>query len=89
MKADPRYNTQRWKNLRARVVAMYGRQCAVSGCSSDMTKPRMTHVDHIVEIQDGGAFWDINNLRVVCYPHHSSKSLDVAARRREPRSPNA
>ena len=86
---DPRYNSQRWKRLRAQVVAMYGRRCAVSGCTSDMSRPRMCHVDHVIEVQDGGAFWDISNLQLVCYPRHSSKSPDVAARRAEPRSPNA
>lgn len=89
MKKDPRYNLQRWKQVRARAIAMYGRRCAVTGCTSDMTRPRMTHVDHIVEVQDGGAFWDINNVQVVCYAHHTSKTFDMAARRTEPKSPNA
>jgi 5-methylcytosine-specific restriction endonuclease McrA len=54
-----------------------------------MAAPRMTQIDHIIEVRDGGGFWDPANLRVVCKPHHDSKTLDVAAQRGEPISPNA
>jgi 5-methylcytosine-specific restriction endonuclease McrA len=55
-----------------------------------MTAKRMTHVDHRVEVSDGGSFWDLNNLHILCKPHHDAKTLTVAAdRNHQPRSPNA
>lgn len=73
--ADSRYGTARWRNLRARAIRRDGGQCAIPGCTSDMGLPRMTHVDHVIEIRDGGAFWDLANLQTVCRVHHYAKTI--------------
>ena len=49
----------------------------------------MTHVDHIIEVRDGGDFWNPLNLCVLCKPHHDAKTMAVLADRTEPVSPNA
>lgn len=85
---DPRYHTARWQKLRRRVIARAGGRCAIPGCRNDMTKPGMIHVDHIIEVDDGGPFWDEANLQVVCKLHHDAKSANVRAGRAEPISPN-
>jgi len=41
----------------------------------------MKHVDHIVEVRDGGAFWDLNNVRLVCRYHHFEKSVATGVSR--------
>jgi 5-methylcytosine-specific restriction enzyme A len=88
---DPRYNTKRWRELKARAVARDGKRCAVPGCQTDRTQPHMIHGDHIVEARDGGDFWDLNNIQVLCQIHHRAKTLDARAKRGapEPVSPNS
>jgi 5-methylcytosine-specific restriction endonuclease McrA len=86
---NPNYSTRRWQTLRAQAIARYGRRCAVADCPNDMTLSKMTHVDHVIEAEDGGDFWDINNLQVLCKPHHDAKSAAVRAGRKEKVSPNA
>lgn len=55
-----------------------------------MSLPRMTHVDHIVEVSDGADFWDERNLQVLCRTHHHAKTMAVrGARGNGRRSPNA
>lgn len=86
---DSRYKSARWRRLRESVIRRDGRRCSVPGCAADMALPRMTHVDHIIEVGDGGDFWDPSNLRVLCRTHHAAKTLMVMASRGERPSPNA
>ena len=90
MTIDPRYHTQRWQKLRAMVIRRDGGRCVINGCQVDTTERHRLHVDHIIEVRDGGAFWDETNLQTLCQPHHRAKTLDARARRpSEPVSPNA
>lgn len=82
---DRRYGTARWRRLREQVIERDGRVCAGPDCTSDMSAPRMTQVDHIVEVKDGGDFWDPDNLRVVCRYHHYSKTIETMGERRHGR----
>ena len=94
---DPRYRTTRWRQLRLTILRRDGRRCSVPGCTVDMTQSRVTHVDHIREVNDGGDFWSPNNLHVLCRTHHMAKTLTNKAERNndngfnndEPMSPNA
>jgi 5-methylcytosine-specific restriction protein A len=79
---DRRYSTQRWQKLRAQAIQR-DNGCSISGCHRGNL-----HADHIIEVKDGGAFWDINNLQVLCKEHHDAKTLTVKAGRAEPLSPN-
>jgi 5-methylcytosine-specific restriction enzyme A len=85
---DPRYHTKRWQQLRVQVIRRDGKRCAYPYCTSDMDLPFMIHVDHIVEVDDGGPFWDPANLQTFCKPHHVAKTLNVRASRPQPVSPN-
>ncbi len=82
---DRRYSSARWLRLRAQVIRRDGRRCSVSGCTSNMSEPSMMQVDHVVEVKDGGAFWDPNNLRLVCRYHHFSKTVEVIGQRQSGR----
>lgn len=39
------------------------------------------HVDHIVEIEDGGEIWDIDNMQSLCLPCHNTKTGNSAKNR--------
>lgn len=52
----------------------------------------MAAVDHIVEVKDGGDFWDPTNLQVLCTYHNREKGKIAWAKRElqgERVSPNA
>ena len=93
---DPRYHSRRWRELRAQVLKRDGPFCSVPGCQTDMSSKHQVQVDHILELKDGGDFWDPVNLQVLCKIHHSAKSLMQAGARLtrkaklnlEPTSPN-
>lgn len=78
---DPRYHTAQWRRFRARIIQTRGPHCTIPGCQSDMTAPGAIHVDHIIEVKDGGPFYDETNVQVVCKRHHFAKTLEVAASR--------
>ena len=63
-----------WKWYRLAALRRDGKKCVNPGCSRPATE-----VDHIVEIQDGGAEFDLSNLRSLCHACHATKT---AARRR-------
>jgi 5-methylcytosine-specific restriction enzyme A len=85
---DHRYGTPRWKRLRAQVRRRDQYRC--QECGADVSAKGAAFVDHIQEVEDGGAFWDPANLQTLCKPHHDSKSAATRAERsRTPRSPNA
>lgn len=86
---DPRYHTRRWKRLRAYVIQRDGRVCAIPGCTSDMSRSYMVHVDHIVPVKEGADFWNPLNLQVLCKPHHRAKTYTTQAESADLVSPNA
>lgn len=61
-----------WAWTRSIVLRRDDRQCLNCGAPA-------TEVDHIVEIQDGGAEFDLANLRSLCHACHACKT---SARRR-------
>jgi 5-methylcytosine-specific restriction endonuclease McrA len=78
---DARYDTARWRRLRDRVVARDGYRCTVAGCTTNTSRPRSLHVDHVIEVSDGGLFWDLANLKTLCWLHHGAKTRLVMANR--------
>ena len=69
MPQDPFYASPAWRSVRAAVLTAQPR-CAVPGCPA-----AARHVDHIVARAAGGAALDPANLRGLCHPHHSSKTV--------------
>lgn len=64
------YNTARWQRIRALKL----RECPLCEyCPSDRRKTA-TEVDHAKAIEDGGAPFDMANLRSSCKSCHSQKT---------------
>lgn len=64
------YNTARWQRIRAAKL----RACPLCEyCLPDRRKAA-TDVDHFKAIEDGGAPYDMANLRSACASCHSSKT---------------
>ncbi|BBO81192.1 hypothetical protein DSCO28_17580 [Desulfosarcina ovata subsp. sediminis] len=74
----PFYGTARWKKVRA----MYLRDhplCEL--CQSKGRATVATLVDHVHEIEDGGAELAMNNLMALCTRCHASKTKRMAVAR--------
>ena len=66
------YNLQEWKNLRQRVLTMYGNTCMKCG---DNNKNQAPHCDHIVpRSKRPDLALDINNLQILCSRCNLDKS---------------
>lgn len=74
------YSLYRWKKLRKHKVTLnpFCEHCWLVG----IAKP-VDEVDHIHEIEDGGEFWDIDNLQSLCRSCHETKTRKVAAERKK------
>lgn len=65
------YHLARWKRLRARKAAL---NPICEHCESNGIAKPLQEVDHVIEIEDGGAVWDIGNLQSLCRRHHKIKT---------------
>jgi len=72
------YDGEPWRAVRARKLAQ-DRFC--EECRKGGTLVLATHVDHIVEIKDGGAKLDMENLQSLCHSCHSRKTMQERNRR--------
>ncbi len=63
-------NNRRWRNLSKAILAE-NPVCAVCGAPA-------TAVDHIQHDDDNSRFYDRDNLRPICLPCNSRKSVDEA-----------
>lgn len=68
--------TKRWRALAKQMRIEAGGMCRHCGAFN----VRLV-VDHIVEVLDGGAVFDRDNLQVLCYPCHRRKTNAVAKER--------
>ncbi|MDR6862161.1 HNH endonuclease signature motif containing protein [Phycicoccus sp. 3266] len=62
---------KRWRTLRQQILAG-NPPCAVPSCGR-----LATQVDHIVALSQGGAPYDLGNLRPICGPCNASKASRV------------
>lgn len=74
------YKSQRWVKLRAEVIRQ---QPLCQHCLAYNIITPGKIVDHIVEIEDGGEVWDINNLQHLCSTCHNQKTAREAVKRRK------
>lgn len=68
--SDPRYNTTRWRKIRARQLILHPfcRYCQEAGRVSHATV-----ADHRIPHRGNAQlFWDTDNLQSLCAPCHSS-----------------
>ena len=64
------YNTARWQRVRALKL----RECPLCEYCPPTRKKAATEVDHFKAIEDGGAPFDMTNLRSSCKSCHSQKT---------------
>jgi 5-methylcytosine-specific restriction protein A len=85
-KADPFYLSPEYRAWREAVIARAGRRCQDTDertghrCSKAEPRHRM-FADHVVEVKDGGARYDIANGRCLCGSHHTIKTAAARAAR--------
>jgi 5-methylcytosine-specific restriction enzyme A len=82
-KADPFYLSPEWKALMRDIIKQRGRRCEDE--QHDPSKPRegmRVYGDHVIEIKDGGALLDPNNILCRCGPCHGRKTAAARADRR-------
>ena len=72
------YSSTRWVKLRQQFIR-HNPLCLHCFNRGIYTPAYM--VDHIVEIEDGGEIWDIDNLQSLCNPCHNTKTGTETKRR--------
>lgn len=78
---DEVYNSSRWKKLRELVKQRDKGLC--QPCFKQNRVEIGVIVDHIVEIKDGGAKWDIDNLELLCRSCHNIKTAKEKEKRKD------
>ncbi len=69
--ADPIYRRKAWSTAKEATLARDGHVCQVTpGCK----RPAVT-ADHIIPWRDGGAWYDLDNLRATCKECNSGRAL--------------
>ena len=74
------YQSARWRRLRDVQIQRepFCRDCL----KYDVVTPAKI-ADHIVEIEDGGDVWNIDNLQSLCFSCHNAKTARKAKERRQ------
>ncbi len=72
------YDTAAWRSLRLRCLERDGYICQIRlpGC-----RVKATAVDHIIELEDGGAPYLLENVQAACVPCNTAKRNRRLARR--------
>lgn len=78
---DPIYSTADYRRWREAILARAGGRCQDTACK-DPTRAGMTlFADHIIELKDGGAPFDLANGMARCGSCHTSKTLRARGER--------
>jgi hypothetical protein len=80
--ADPFYSTAEHIRWRDEVRARAGGQCETPGCGR---RERRMFADHIIELKDGGAPFDLANGQLQCGSCHTTKTAAARAARGQTR----
>lgn len=72
------YGTPEYAAWRKAVIDRAQARCEYPGCRR---KERRMFADHIRELRDGGAPYDVNNGQCLCGSHHTAKTMTERARR--------
>lgn len=79
---DPFYRSAEWRRLLAAIIAERGRRCEDPECPTPAGPWSRIYGDHLVELRDGGAPLDRNNVGLKCASCHTRKTMRERARRR-------
>lgn len=74
------YSTNEWKKL-SKAKKRLNPLCEECERMSIYTPAKIA--DHIIEIEDGGSPYDINNLQSLCDPCHKRKTAQEAKKRKD------
>lgn len=77
---DVHYQTISHRAWASAVIARDGGRCQWPGCERRAPEHRVV-ADHIVELKDGGAPFDLANGRCLCVQHNTAKGLRARAAR--------
>src|SRR5262245_3817541 len=82
--ADRFYLTPQYREWRDKVIARAGGRCEVVERGLRCTKAQPDHrmfADHVREVSDGGAQYDLANGQCLCGSHHTRKTAATRAHR--------
>jgi len=79
--AAPLYSTPEYAEWRAAVVTRDGGRCVDPNCRGPHYPGQRVYADHIVEVKDGGAAFDISNGITRCASSHTFKTNRERAKR--------
>lgn len=68
------YNAKEWRQAREATLLRDMMRCVMCGA-------RATEVDHIIELQDGGARYALDNLQSLCHACHAKKTAEEERKR--------
>ncbi len=74
-RGDPHYSSAQHMAWARAVKARAGWRC------QDCGKGGKLYADHITELKDGGAPFDLRNGRALCATHHTLKTINERAKR--------
>jgi 5-methylcytosine-specific restriction protein A len=74
--AAPAYQSREWKALIAAIIHERGRRCEDLACESpNRGAGQRVYGDHVIELADGGALLDPDNVMLRCAPCHGRKTV--------------
>lgn len=79
------YSSPQWRALRTQYI---GLQPLCEHCTRRGIATPAHTVDHVKEIEDGGAVYDIDNLQSLCEPCHKIKTGEEKRRRNQRKKGN-
>jgi 5-methylcytosine-specific restriction protein A len=80
--AAPFYLSAEWKTLIALIIRQRGRRCEDPRCETpSRAAGQRVYGDHVIELQDGGAPLDPDNILLRCAPCHGRKTVDERNKR--------
>lgn len=69
---DTRYDSRRWRSLRKQALARDNYLCQECLKNGKLTAGNIG--DHIHNVKQGGAFWELTNIQTMCASCHAKKS---------------
>lgn len=86
--ADPFYSSPEWRALLDAIIKLRGRICQDPRCRRPMGPWRRIYGDHIIELRDGGARLDPDNVLLRCASCHTRKTAEERAKRQAAQAAN-